>query len=609
MENHEPASPPEEQTVEHHSSPFEETTTREGKEEAAAHAPEVQAQIANTQQAPANDAGAVPAGAERGEAEVSGADDAVAVATSEVPAAPNSAVGSRSEGAADAASATEQQAQTELPKKKVTVLSGAEGPTGELAAAPSVDPSYGRAGLAVQPTPPAARGYHGVPYLYRLKDERLHTGNCTVIFYQSAYQQVVEHLSADITREHGGLLLGYEGAMAGSEEMTVYVSKALPAQHTVGTKSRLTFTEDTWAEFADQTESLVGTNLKRVGWYHSHPNFGIFLSPYDLDVCSNFQRQTQVALVYDPIRNEGGFFVRGTEGYDPHGPQGFWEYCDLTPDSIVNWKNAELVSPGAGNLSPGEDLSAVLAGAWDSYDGGTMTNRNMAGAGGGHRGPRIRVETPVGQDKRGETYGMRQDRRTRRERLKMFLQGILFGGALTVLAFAIIFNTHIGRSYIGSSSVDKMLAELKESDRQQTQKIEEISRLLTGNKPFALVPQGGGTPSNQASSDTGVQGNDETREGAAGDTPPESTAPAPRADARRDDGRGRRGRKSARQQRTAAGPRPATQPRARPGNAARTQPAPAATQPPAPSGRPLRPPSGGGTPTPTRPPGGAPLEP
>jgi proteasome lid subunit RPN8/RPN11 len=46
-----------------------------------------------------------------------------------------------------------------------------------------------------------------------------------------------------------------------------------------------------------------------VGWYHSHPGYGVFLS--DIDVKSQitfFNQPHHVALVVDPVRNKFGFF-------------------------------------------------------------------------------------------------------------------------------------------------------------------------------------------------------------------------------------------------------------------------------------------------------------
>ncbi len=51
-------------------------------------------------------------------------------------------------------------------------------------------------------------------------------------------------------------------------------------------------------------------NLRIVGWWHSHPGIGCFLSMTDLDTQEFFFPETyQVALVVDPIRDEFKFFT------------------------------------------------------------------------------------------------------------------------------------------------------------------------------------------------------------------------------------------------------------------------------------------------------------
>ena len=48
---------------------------------------------------------------------------------------------------------------------------------------------------------------------------------------------------------------------------------------------------------------------KIVGWYHSHPGFGVFLSEHDLFIQQNFfSNPQQVAWVYDPHTDEEGCF-------------------------------------------------------------------------------------------------------------------------------------------------------------------------------------------------------------------------------------------------------------------------------------------------------------
>ena len=47
-----------------------------------------------------------------------------------------------------------------------------------------------------------------------------------------------------------------------------------------------------------------------IGWYHTHPGFGIFLSDMDVFICDNFfNLPWQVAFVYDPLGGDEGNFV------------------------------------------------------------------------------------------------------------------------------------------------------------------------------------------------------------------------------------------------------------------------------------------------------------
>jgi proteasome lid subunit RPN8/RPN11 len=185
--------------------------------------------------------------------------------------------------------------------------------------------------------------------LFRCKGEDRRPGDCDILMLQSVYVEINKHLSEDKSREYGGLLLGVEMQSADSDYNTIVITHSLRAHHTDGTIARLTFSHETWAEFGRHTDELkrLGAKLQRLGWYHSHPSHGVFLSNYDLNVCEDFTRQSQVALVVDPIQNHGGFFVHGRTYYRPHSPQGFWELQDLRPESIVTWRNVRRLSAPA----------------------------------------------------------------------------------------------------------------------------------------------------------------------------------------------------------------------------------------------------------------------
>jgi len=177
---------------------------------------------------------------------------------------------------------------------------------------------------------------------HRSENEGHHPGECIVVFPQSAYRSVEEHLSKDVTREHGGFLLGYETWSKEARAPVVVVEHAIPASHTSGTPVRLTFTKESWRELDAITEKLSknGHAVTRVGWYHSHPDLNIFLSHWDLDVCKEFdRRRNPIALVVDPVKRRGGFFVRAKDGYRPQQAEGFLERHDLQESSIVDWVN------------------------------------------------------------------------------------------------------------------------------------------------------------------------------------------------------------------------------------------------------------------------------
>jgi proteasome lid subunit RPN8/RPN11 len=184
--------------------------------------------------------------------------------------------------------------------------------------------------------------------LHQCLDEKREPGDPNVLCSHTVIQNVLRHLKQDTTREHGGLLLGYETALGSGDVPTVLVLHSLPAKNTVGSKTHVTFGDATWEEFDNYRRKLdaLGLHLQRVGWYHSHPDIKIFLSPYDLDVNKTFDgRKNPIALVIDPINHRAGFFVRGKVGYRPYSPQGYWEFRS-PGESPDEWDNMRIAATG-----------------------------------------------------------------------------------------------------------------------------------------------------------------------------------------------------------------------------------------------------------------------
>ena len=73
--------------------------------------------------------------------------------------------------------------------------------------------------------------------------------------------------------------------------------------------AEVTFTHQTWAKINAEMDTKF-TELSIVGWYHTHPDFGIFLSDRDRFIHEHFfSGPGQIAHVIDPIRKIEGVFV------------------------------------------------------------------------------------------------------------------------------------------------------------------------------------------------------------------------------------------------------------------------------------------------------------
>ncbi len=115
-------------------------------------------------------------------------------------------------------------------------------------------------------------------------------------------------LSSDTSVELGGILLGKECVDPATGLPFVWINQSLEAKHYANTQASFTYTHDSWEEITRERDQRF-PQYDIVGWYHTHPSFGIFLSHHDLFIHHNFFSQAlQVAYVVDPINQTRGFF-------------------------------------------------------------------------------------------------------------------------------------------------------------------------------------------------------------------------------------------------------------------------------------------------------------
>jgi proteasome lid subunit RPN8/RPN11 len=148
---------------------------------------------------------------------------------------------------------------------------------------------------------------NNLPQNIRLVGEKDVEERKSVYITQSVYKAVHKFAEGKTIVESGGILVGR--AIEEFGKTYILVNGFIEAKFTEATSNTLTFTHETWEHFHKEIAKKYPSQ-KIVGWIHTHPNFGIFLSEYDQFIQSNFFKdENQIAYVVDPIQNIEGFYV------------------------------------------------------------------------------------------------------------------------------------------------------------------------------------------------------------------------------------------------------------------------------------------------------------
>jgi proteasome lid subunit RPN8/RPN11 len=115
-------------------------------------------------------------------------------------------------------------------------------------------------------------------------------------------QQIRQHARSNKSAEVCGVLIGTV------QEDAIAVTACIRGLNAEQGGAHVTFTQDTWAHIY-KIKDAEYPDERILGWYHSHPGFGVFLSDHDTFIHKNFfSAPQQVAWVYDPISDEEGCF-------------------------------------------------------------------------------------------------------------------------------------------------------------------------------------------------------------------------------------------------------------------------------------------------------------
>lgn len=111
---------------------------------------------------------------------------------------------------------------------------------------------------------------------------------------------------ANRNKECAGLLLGSVDS-EGSGRI-IHISAAVPAENAVGTRASVRIPLEAWEEML-RIRDFDYSDLRILGWFHTHAGWGVFMSDSDVFIHRHFfPHPNMVAYVLDPTTGRDGFF-------------------------------------------------------------------------------------------------------------------------------------------------------------------------------------------------------------------------------------------------------------------------------------------------------------
>ena len=131
-----------------------------------------------------------------------------------------------------------------------------------------------------------------------------------ILMDEAPLRAMQAHALSSLNREVAGVMVGRQPEKQPDGRYIVHIIDSIVARHTVMQGASVTYTPESWRYMHDSLlERYPDEDALMVGWYHTHPGFGIFLSGMDLFIHQNFFTQLwHVAYVLDPRARTSGFF-------------------------------------------------------------------------------------------------------------------------------------------------------------------------------------------------------------------------------------------------------------------------------------------------------------
>ncbi len=127
-----------------------------------------------------------------------------------------------------------------------------------------------------------------------------------VFFAPAPHGRIVAHAKENVSVEICGVLVGDWGQ--DDDGPFARITEIIRCDNATKKFAEVTFTHESWTQINREMDNQF-SHLRIIGWYHSHPDFGIFLSDRDVFIQQNFFGGAgQIAFVVDPVRQAEGVF-------------------------------------------------------------------------------------------------------------------------------------------------------------------------------------------------------------------------------------------------------------------------------------------------------------
>ena len=128
-----------------------------------------------------------------------------------------------------------------------------------------------------------------------------------IVFDASVLKMIHGHGAEDTKVEICGVLVGQK--LQDERGPFLHIQAMVRGEYSENQLAQVTFTSETWNHIHDEIDKFHQDKII-LGWYHTHPGFGIFLSPMDLFIHESFfNADEQLAYVYDPVADADGLFT------------------------------------------------------------------------------------------------------------------------------------------------------------------------------------------------------------------------------------------------------------------------------------------------------------